>query len=189
VLQHDSHSDGGRLAAFSVLSRRRFLKAGVAASGVAVAGSGGLFALLGRPRDAPGLKVLNRYEFRTLRHLAAAHLPRGGPFPEGAGDFDLARALDTFLADEPAENIRNLKLALWLVEFGPLRFEGRLRTFSHLPAEERRAHWAKWVRSGRVRQRQIATAFGGFLSMVFYDQEAVWPHIGYPGPMDLGRGT
>ena len=31
-------------------------------------------------------------------------------------------------------------------------------------------------------QRQAATAFRKFLSLVFFDTPEVWPHIGYPGP-------
>lgn len=181
---------GGRASAFGFLSRRAFLRAGLGtAAGASLAlglGATGLVALRGCAPDVPGLTILSAHQYRTLANLARVHLPRGGPFPEGAEDFDLARMFDGFLADEAPENIGNLKLALALVEVGPVLFEGRLATFSNLDEAEQLAHWRGWIESDDLVRRQAALAFRKFLSLVFYDQPRVWPHIGYPGPRGAG---
>lgn len=167
---------------FSILSRRRFLRLSLALGGFLIAGGAGLLALRGRAPRAGRLRALTDHEFRTLGQLARALFPDGGAFPFGASDVDLARAFDAFLADEPDWNRRDLGRALFLLELGPVVFEGRLRTFSRLSPEERLAHFERWTEGGELR-RQVATAFRKFLSLVFYDTPAVWPHIGYDGPL------
>lgn len=174
-------------AGFSILSRRRFLRLGLAAGSVLLLGGGGLFALLGWPPRVRGLRALSDREHRTLALLARAVLPQGGAFPAGAEDVDLARAFDDFLADEPEWNRTDLRRALVLLELGPILFEARLRTFSRLSSEERLLHFERWSGAGLLR-RQVATAFRRFLALVFYDSPAVWPGIGYDGPLVGGGG-
>jgi hypothetical protein len=170
---------------FSILSRRRFLRLSLACGGFLLAGAAGLLALRGRAPRAAGLRALTDHQYRTLAQLARALFPDGGAFPVGASDVDLARAFDVFLADEPDWNRRDLGRALFLLELGPVVFERRLRTFSRLSPEERLAHFERWAEGGELR-RQVATAFRKFLSLVFYDTPAVWPHIGYGGPLAGG---
>ncbi len=164
-----------------IFSRRRFLGISVAAGGLLLAGGGGLLWLRGRAPRVPGLRCLGAHEYRTLSLLALALFPEGGAFPGGAAEVDLARLLDGFLADEPEWNRSDLKKGLVLLEYGPLVFERRLATFSHLPAEERLRHFERWA-EGTLVQRQVATALRKFLSLVFYDRPEVWPFIGYDGP-------
>ncbi|MCC6794118.1 MAG: hypothetical protein IT366_03290 [Candidatus Hydrogenedentes bacterium] len=173
-------------APFRFLSRRRFLKLGVSFVGIAAGSVGGLLALRGQAPTVSGLSILTAHEYRTLQGIARAHLPRGGAFEMGAGDFDLARSFDRFLLGETAENVRGLKLALALVEYGPLIYERRLKTFSNLSESGRERHWESWVYSGAIVRRQVAAAFRKFLSMTFYDNEAVWKEIGYGGPAFKG---
>ncbi len=171
---------------FSILSRRRFLRLSLAVGGFLLMGGAGLLALHGWPPRVRGLRALTDREYRTLAQLARALFPEGGAFPTGASDVDLARAFDVFLADEPAWNRKDLSRALFLIELGPLFFEGRLRTFSRLSPEEGLAHFERWAAAGLLR-RQVAAAFRKFLSLVFYDTPGVWPHIGYDGPL-VGAG-
>ncbi len=181
-----SNHSGGRTDFFGVVSRRRLLKISLGGGSLLLMGGAGSFYALRTLRgSAPyvsGLRILTPHEYRTLTALAETHLPRGGPFNVGAGDFDLARIFDNYLADEPQENIRDIKRALLLVEYGPLYIDHRLATFSNLSPDERLRHWRSWMASDKLLRRQIALAFRKFLSMVFYDQEKVWPHIGYNGP-------
>ncbi len=172
---------------FFILPRRRFVRLSLAAGAFLLMGGAGLLALRGRAPRVGGLRALTHQEYRTLSQLARALFPEGGAFPVGASAVDLARAFDVFLADEPDWNRKDLGRALFLLEFGPLVFEGRLRTFSRLSPEERLAHFERWAEGGPLR-RQVATAFRKFLSLVFYDTRAVWPHIGYEGPF-VGAGT
>ena len=169
-----------------VLSRRRFVKWSLTGLGgllgVASAAGGALFALRGCAPSVEGLRVLSDHEYRTLSNLARAVLPAGGAFPQGADDYDLARMFDGYLADEPEENIDDLTMALTLLEFGPVLFDFRFKTFSNLTTDEQRAHFDGWMRSSSLTRRKVSVAFRKFLYLVFYDQPAVWPHIGYGGP-------
>lgn len=173
---------GGRTDAFGLISRRQLLRLGLMGGAAVLVGGGGLLFLRGRAPRVDGLKTLTRHEYRTLATLARVHIPTGGPFPAGADDFDLARRFDVYLTAEPAENIRKLRMALQLVEFGPLRFDRKLATFSNLSPEECTRHWESWVVSDDLTRRQIALAFRKYFYLTFYDQETVWKHIGYGGP-------
>lgn len=168
---------------FAFLSRRRWLKWTLGAGGLLFMGGGGLFAARGRAPHVAGLRILSDQEHRTVAALARAILPRGGAFSLGARDVDLARAFDRFLADEPSWNQRDLRNAIFLLEMGPIVFDGRRVTFSHLSEAERLAHFEGWMRSGVLLRRQVAVAFKKFLHVVFYDTPEVWPSIGYDGPM------
>lgn len=161
-------------------SRRRFIVGGLA--GATALGAGGLGWLRGPAADVAGLKVLSHQAYRTLSVLAATHLPLGGAFAPGGADFDLARLFDSFLADQPEDEQREAVVALHLVEFGPLLFEGRWATFSQLSAPDRLAHWQNWAQSARPLRREIYSSLAKFLGMAFYDRAEIWPHVGYPGP-------
>jgi hypothetical protein len=126
--------------------------------------------------------VLSDHEYRTLSALARTVVPRGGPFAAGADDVGLARLFDGYLADEPAQNVRELSLALTLVELGPVLFDGRLRTFSNLPPADQLAHWGSWSVSETLIRRKASIGFNKFFNLVFYGQPAIWPHLGYVDP-------
>ena len=167
------------LARFSVLTRRRFLKA-LGAGGLLVAGGAGwLAALRGCAPSVAGLSCLGDHEYRTLTALALALFPEGGAFAAGAASRDLGRTFDAYLADEDDDRQADLKRALLLLEYGPLVYDHRAVTFSHLSAEERLAHFESWTTSTELLRRQIALAFRKFLSLVFYDDETVWAQVGY----------
>ncbi|MDH5493429.1 MAG: hypothetical protein OEY14_15860, partial [Myxococcales bacterium] len=128
------------------LSRRRLLRLGLIGGGALLGAlGGGLAWLRGCPTSIAGLRVLSDAEYRTLSQLADASFPPGGAFPPGAQGMDLARSFDGFLADEPAPVVSDLKMALTLIELGPLAYEGRATTFSRLSREARERHWRTWA--------------------------------------------
>lgn len=169
-------------------SRRTFLKLGLGAGLLATTAGAGLWWLRGSAAAVDGLRVLSAAQYRTLTVLARTHLPACKSIPLAGDDFDLARLFDVFLADQPGADQRDAGLALHLIEYGPLLFDGQIRTFSNLDDAERLAHWAGWGRSRYPTRREIYWTFARFLGMAFYDQEKVWPHIGYPGPSFLRLG-
>lgn len=166
----------------AILSRRWLLRATLVAGGAAAGGVGAFFVLRGSAPAVPGLRILSAHEYRTLSALAHALFPPGGPVALSADDLDLARLFDGFLADEPPWNQGDLKSALFLLELGPVLYERRLKTFSHLPEAERLAHFNAWAESDSELRRQVAVALRKFTSLVFYDDPRAWPGIGYPGP-------
>jgi hypothetical protein len=175
--------ESARDGLFSFLSRRRFLKVSLVAGGAILsAGGGGLLALRGRAPKVDGLRVLDAHEYRTLQSLVEVMLPRTDAIPIDATSMDLPRAFDDFLADEPQHNVKDLKKALVLIEFGPLVFDKKLTTFSRLDVAERTKHWNEWALSDNLLRRQVTIAMRKFFNLVYFDHEEVWPYIGYPGP-------
>ena len=174
-----SDSDG----LFSFLSRRRFLKLGLATGGLVLGvGGGGLLALRGRAPDVEGLRVLDDHAYRTLQSLVEILFPITEEIPLDPLAMDLPRAFDAYLADEPQQNIDDLQKALVFIEFGPLVFDKKLSTFSNLEPEARSQHWKEWGGSDDVVRRQVSVAMRKFFHLAFFDRPEVWPYIGYPGP-------
>lgn len=168
---------------FSFLSRRRFLKASLVAGGAILGvGGGALVVLRGSAPSVDGLRVLDAHEYRTLQSLVEVVLPKTDAIPVDAAPMDLPRAFDDFLANEPKQGVKDLQKALLLIEFGPLLFDKKLSSFSRLEPAERAAHWEQWALSDNLVRRQVSVAMRKFFNLVYFDQPAVWPHIGYPGP-------
>lgn len=165
------------------LSRRRVLKGTLGVAAVFAGTASGLVTLRGWAPAVAGLRCLSRFEYRTVGLLATALFPEGGAFAIGASQLDLAKRFDGWLADEPDEVQSELKSALLLFEYGPVIFQRRLVTFSHLDADARLAHFESWAGSESLVRRKVALALRKFLSLVFYDQPEVWPSIGYGGPI------
>ena len=176
-------NDPQREGLFSFLSRRRFLKASLVAGGAILgAGGGGLLALRGRAPSVDGLRLLDDHEYRTLQSLVEVMLPKTDEIPVDAVSMDLPRAFDEFLAGEPEHNVKDLRKALVLIEFGPLVFDKKVTTFSRLAVAERTEHWDGWGVSDNLLRRQVSIAMRKFFNLVYFDHEQVWPSIGYPGP-------
>jgi hypothetical protein len=165
------------------LTRRRVLQGAVGVAGVLAGSATGLVALRGWAPAVAGLRCLSRFEYRTVARLATALFPEGGAFAIGASRFDLAKRFDQYLADEPDDVRSELKTALLLFEYGPVLFERRLVTFSHLDDAARLAHFDAWAGSTSLVRRKVALGLRKFLSLVFYDEPEVWPSIGYGGPI------
>lgn len=170
------------LRPFALLTRRRLLGLGLGGAVVAVGGVGVLASLRGSAPDVTGLRCLSPAHFRTLEHMARTHIPPGGPLPPGADEAELARRFDAYLADEPPAHQTEIRRALDLVEFGPVLFDHRAITFSHLNADEQLRHWNSWGESDLQLRRQVWWGFARFFGLVYYDTPALWPLMGHPGP-------
>ncbi len=164
------------------MNRRWFLRLGLGGAGLLVAGGAGLLGLRGCEPDAGPLKILTPRELRTFEAVAGAIIPRGGPYSQGAADAGIGVAFDAFLADEPPENVSDVKKALLLAEWGPLLFDGKPTTLWRMDEEARAGHWAGWSTSSLAVRRQIAVGFRAFVTMVFYDRPEAWALLDYPGP-------
>ena len=151
-------------------------------------GGGGLLALRGRAPSVEGLQMLDDHEYRTLKSLVEVMLPKTDAIPVDSASMDLPREFDDFLANEPEHAVRDLRKALVLVEFGPLVFDKRVTTFSRLDVAERSKHWEAWAVSDNLLRRQVSVAMRKFFNLVYFDNEEVWPHIGYPGPSLKRKG-
>lgn len=171
---------------FSILSRRTLLKVGLWGAAAGGAGFFSLAALRGSAPKVRDLKVLDAHGYLTFRQLSTCAFPELAPGGALADKLDLARAFDEYLSGEPRIAQKEAGQALLLLDFGPLLFERRLKTFSHLEAPERLAHFRAWGQSSSELRRQVASGFRRFQSMLFYDTPEVWASIGYGGPMISG---
>ena len=167
---------------FALLTRRRLLGLGLGGAVVAAGGVGLLASLRGSAPDVAGLRCLGPAHFRTLQHMARTHIPAGGALPPGADETELAKKFDIYLADEPEEHQTEIRRALDLVEFGPVLFDHRAVTFSHLTPAEQLTHWTAWGQSDVQLRRQVWWGFARFFGLVYYDTPALWATMGHPGP-------
>lgn len=170
-------------SAVRLVTRRRLLTGLAVAGGGLAAGAVGLLSLRGTAPAVEGLRCLDAHGYRTFSHLALSALPSLRPGGALAGALDLGRAFDGFLADEPPDAQREGRFALTLLELGPVVFDRRLVTFSHLSHDEAAAHFSAWGTSSVAVRREVASGLRRFMALLFYDTPAVWPSIGYDGPL------
>ena len=137
-------------------------------------------------RAPADLHVLDPDEWSLLEVVADTFVPRGGAFELGARDVDLARHIDTHLADESAEVQRGLSSALLLVEWGSPLANGRVARFSRLGPDERAACIDALCQSRIGLLRDVYAGLKQLCFFSFYAIDAVWPAVGYDGPW-LGR--
>ncbi|HWP35337.1 MAG TPA: gluconate 2-dehydrogenase subunit 3 family protein [Thermodesulfobacteriota bacterium] len=176
-------------AARAVLSRRRFLKVGLAGTAVVVLGGAGLALRRTLLREGPagGLATLTPQEFSIFAAIADRVCPPGGEGAPGAAALEVARRADRLLAtlDEPAQ--REFKLLLHLVESALVGFlfEGRLRPFTRLPPAEQDRVLASWGGSRLAFRRTGYEAVKRLAGALYYADRRTWARIGYPGPPDV----
>lgn len=170
----------------ALLTRRRLLFTGLGLAGAGAVGAMAVAGLRQKADSVAGLRVLTPEQHRTMRLVAAAHVPAGGAFAWSAADVDVAGLFDGFLGDQPPGDQSDAGLALDLIDFGPLLFERRWTTFADLSDAERQAHWLSWSVASQATRREIFWSFGRFIGMAVYDQAGAWPAVGYKGP-SFGR--
>lgn len=164
------------------LTRRRLLGAGLVAGGAIGVTALGLTSLRQAAPAVSGLLALTPAQHRTMRLAAQAHVPPGGPFAWSAADVDVAGLFDRFVADQPAAEAREARLALDLLDLGPLLFERRWTTFCALDDADRLAHWRAWSLAPQATRREVWRALASFVGMAVYDQPGAWAAVGYRGP-------
>lgn len=171
------------------LSRRRFLRAGIA-GGVAL-GVGGVLAWQTSGYEVPAaiaskLEALSPKEYLIVEALARRVLRGDGPGYPTADEVSAARFVDGLVARLDGETRLDLKRLLHLLEHGlPLR-AGKLGRFTRLSGEAQDAVLA------RMEQSEIGILRGAFESlkslclMAYFRDARTWGAIGYDGPL-VGR--
>jgi hypothetical protein len=169
------------------ISRRIFLSRSLRALGAVAA-----LPLLGPGcSKAPGapvpadLRVFTAGEYAIVWAVADAFVPRGGAFPLGAADVDLAARIDRFLASQDPAIVKGLRGALMLLEYGGGLLAGRPGRFSRMDAGDRAAVLRALPRRVGI-AGQVYTGLKQLCLFLFYCAKESWPAIGYDGPW-LGR--
>ena len=114
----------------------------------------------------------------TLHALAAAVIPRGGPFPLGADDVDAADRLADYLSRFPARARRALLLLIAAWEYLPLLSRYR-RPFSRLTQSERES-FLRDSEGSRLPPRRLAAFWlKTFCLMAFTSDQRVSQAVGF----------
>ncbi len=185
----DSVQEKGLHAARAVLSRRRFLKVGLAGTAVVVLGGAGLALRRTVLREGPAarLKTFTPKEFSIFAAIADRVCPPGGDGAPGATALEVARKADLVVStlDEPTR--KEFKLLLHVFDNGlaGFLFEGRLRPFTQLSPAEQDRSLASWGRSRLAFRRTGYEAVKRLAGALYYADERTWTRIGYPGPPDV----
>lgn len=131
---------------------------------------------------APRLNVLSAEEYRLLSVVTDTVIPRGGPFPLGALDVDLAARIDSYLDPDDAELLQGIRGALMFLEHKAPALVGKDGTFSALPAKERESLLLT-LRDTGGDATAVFAALRGLSMFYFYTADQAWPNIGYEGPL------
>jgi hypothetical protein len=158
---------GGISAALLTVSRLRALPA-LAATGQASA-------------DAT-LRVLSPDDARILSAIAGRITFTGEPSMPRFADTAGLQVIDGALRQLPPAVAQQVSWGLWLFEYGPPIWIGKLSTFTGLSDEWQDAYIAGWAESRFQMRRTAFQAFKNLSMLGYYSQDATWPAIHYQGP-------
>mgnify|MGYP006919647942 CR=1 FL=1 len=165
-----------------VLSRRKVLVLGAAATGLLAAAYQG-FRQVGRyPDVGPELSALLIFtpkEVAIWRLLGDLLLPPGGPLPGSGGDDETIRRLDAFYAGMPAHKLpltRGLPLAF---EHGTTLDRFGARCMTKLPDGRCATYLEGWADSDVIVKTQLWTALKTFFGMTYFERADVTAAMGF----------
>ncbi len=135
----------------------------------------------------PKLDILTAEDYRILSAVTDTLIPRGGAFPLGALDIDLAARIDTYLDPEDAELMQGLRGALMFLEHKAPDLVGQQGNFSTQSAADRETLLLR-LRDAGGDATAVFVALRSLCFFYFYTDEQAWPNIGYEGPLvERGR--
>ncbi|MCA9771883.1 MAG: hypothetical protein KC466_05715 [Myxococcales bacterium] len=169
--------------------RRVFLKRSAwSLAALSTAGAAGWTGCTPGETPGEGLQILSPREYAILRAVAGRFVPSGGPYDLGAEEVGVALKLDRFLASADPEIASNFRAGLWLLELGAPIFGPGWSRFTARDAAGQDA-CLRGLLAGRPRiTLDLYDGFKRASLFAFYDDDAVWPHLGYDGPW-VGRGA
>lgn len=168
-------------------SRRGVLKKGLLGGALLALGGGALLftrrsVIVDPPSD--GLEVLSPTEFATLSALAYRLLPHREGFPT-VESVQVARGCDRILTLVDPTGVTEIRQLLVLLEnaLPNFLFGGRTSPFTRMSTDEQDAVVAEWQTSRITVRRSGFIALRGLVMAAYFQSEATWPAIGYPGPL------
>lgn len=126
----------------------------------------------------PEIKFLTDKEYKIVRALSDALIPRGGAFPLGAEDLNAAEKVDEFLGYLRPDIRMEIKVMMKILNYSPL-FSLKLRTFTRMSLDERIAYIQAWEESRFYSRRAILLALKALVCMAFYADPKVEEILGY----------
>lgn len=138
--------------------------------------------LAGYPRPPVSLAVLAPREYATIRAAALASYPPGGAIAPSGVEAGVPEYVDRFVAAQPKETRRLMRLLFLLVEQATLVFpapgRGGFRRFSSLDEEQQVAYLRGWQRSRLLPRRLVFVSLRAILTMGYFGDPAVLRALG-----------
>jgi hypothetical protein len=119
----------------------------------------------------------------TLRALGETLFPSTGPTDPSGADI-VPDGVDALVAGMQPPVVKKLGLVLSAFELAAIARFGR--RFSRLPDEKRTRYVDGWMRSRLAPRRIVYRAIRELCASAYYNDERVWPMLGYDGPL-VGR--
>ena len=123
--------------------------------------------------------ALSAAHHRTLRALGETLFPSTGPADPSGADI-VPQAVDGLVDGMDPAQEKKLGLVLSAFELAAILRFGR--RFSSLPEEKRTRYVDGWMRSGLAPRRIVYRALRDLCATAYYNDERVWPVLGYDGP-------
>jgi hypothetical protein len=169
-----------------MMTRRGFLQlAGFSAAMLALSRLRALPAALATEvgGDAGELSVLSPSDARILAAVAERITYTGDPaMPRFSATAGL-RTVDVALRQLPPDIPQQLSWGLWMFEYAPPLFIGKLARFTGLNEHWQDAYLAGWAESSLQTRRMLFQALKNLSMLGYYAQDATWAGIHYSGPV------
>lgn len=138
--------------------------------------------VLATPGDTAGALVLTPHDAEILTAVVTRMVFTGTNDQPPVTETGAIETIDRALSQLEASVQSQLRWLLTAVQWGPLLFEFKLKTFTALSAEDQDRHLRDWATS-RWQTRRLAFRALKNLSMLgYYSQDATWKAIHYDGP-------
>jgi hypothetical protein len=175
-------------ASLAKLTRRSFLRgAGLTASLTVVANLRG-FPAAAKTTVAPiSGSAFSAGEIEILTQIVERMVETGDPRAPRVRDTGAIGTIDRIVSGLDPAVTRDLPFALRLFEWGPFLFDLTFTRFTAMTDAEKDASLTRWMTSRLAVRRMGFMALRNLSFLGYYSQDAVWPLVGYAGPM-LGRG-
>jgi hypothetical protein len=119
----------------------------------------------------------------TLRALGETLFPSTGPADPSGADI-VPDGVASLVAGMDPSVVKKLGLVLSAFELAAIARFGR--RFSRLPEEKRTRYVDGWMRSRLAPRRIVYRTIRGLCAAAYYNDDRVWPMLGYDGPL-VGR--
>ena len=129
------------------------------------------------------LKVFTQKEYQILKAAMDRIVPEAGV----VHDMDLARMIDSVLAEVRRELGQEMKRLLYILEYGTTILGFKWKRFTQMTPEEQDGYLASWEKSRFGLRRMGFQALKRAALAAFYGSQQSWPGIRYRGPW-LERG-
>jgi len=156
----------GLLASLTVVSRIRVVPAAARTTVAPLSGS-----------------VFSPYETEILTLIVERMVDTGDPRAPRVRDTGAIGTIDRIVSGLDPAVTRDLPLALRLFEWGPFLFDFTPARFTAMSDVEKDASLTQWMTSRLAVRRMGFMALRNLAFLGYYSQDAVWPLVGYAGPL------